>query len=382
MIYLDSNATTPILPEVLEAMLPFLRDEYGNPSSGHALGRRAAGAIAESREAVASVIGAEPTEIVFLSGGTESDNLAIKGSARKKPANGEWQIITSAVEHPAVLKTARSMTENGYRESVIPVNQNGVVNLDALRDALDSKTVLVSIMHSNNETGTVEPVKEIAKIVKKMDESILVHTDAIQSAGKVPLDVNDLGVDLLSISAHKMYGPKGIGALYVRRGLKLDSLMTGGSHERGRRAGTENVTGIVGFGKACEIAERDIESDSARITKLRDQFEERLLSAIPYAAINCSGADRLPGTSNVCFGAVKGETIFIQCDLQGIALSTGSACSSGSVEPSHVLTATGLDAGRAEGSIRFSFGKTNRVEDIDYLLERLPAIVEAAKTTL
>lgn len=377
---MDNNATTPVLPEVLDAMLPFMGDEYGNPSSGHALGRRAAGAVANAREKVASLIGAEPAEIVFLSGGTESDNLAVKGSARIKPPNGEWQIVTSAVEHPAVLKTVRYLAGNGYREKIVPVDQDGVVKPEDVREALDSKTALVSIMHSNNETGTIEPVREVTELVKGADDRILVHTDAVQSAGKVPLNVNDLGVDLLSISAHKMYGPKGVGALYVRRGVKLDSLMTGGSHERGMRAGTENVAGIAGFGKACEAAGKEIKAASAHASKLRDEFEKRLASAIPYAAINCKGAERLPGTSNVCFGAVKGETIFIQCDLHGIAVSTGSACSSGSVEPSHVLMATGLDVGRAEGSIRFSFGKTNRVEEIDYLLDRLPAIVEAVKT--
>jgi cysteine desulfurase len=379
MIYLDNNATTPVLPEVLDAMLPFLRDQYGNPSSGHSFGRGAAGAVASAREAVASLIGAEPPEIVFLSGGTESDNLAVKGGVRIKPPNGEWQVVTSTVEHPAVLKSVRSLAQTGFRETVVPVDKNGVVNPEDVREALDAKTALVTIMHSNNETGTIEPVKKIVELVKGVDEKILVHTDAVQSAGKVPLDVTGLGVDLLSISAHKMYGPKGIGALYVRKGVKLDSMMAGGSHERGMRAGTENVAGIAGFGKACEIAVRDIKADSAHAAGLRDDFEKRIVSAIPYAAVNCKGAERLPGTSNVCFGAVKGETIFIQCDLQGIAVSTGSACSSGSVEPSHVLTAIGLDTRRAEGSIRFSFGKTNRVDEIDYLLERLPAIIESVK---
>ncbi len=377
-VYLDNNATTRIHPDALEAMLPYLGEHYGNPSSGHWFGRSVRARIEDAREQVAALIGAQPSEVFFCSGGTESDNAAIKGVAWNHPRDGKRQVITSAVDHPAVLNTVRYLSENGYRLSVVGVDKYGMADIGAVDAALDSATAVVSVMHANNEVGTIQPVREIAQRAKA--RGALVHTDAIQSAGKIPVDVNDIMVDLLSISAHKIHGPKGVGALYVRKGVKIHPLITGGSHERGMRPGTENVSGIIGFGKACEIARKNLVKDSIRIKSLRDELQKRILETIPSVRLNGHPEKRLPGTLNIGIEGVEGDALPIQCDMHGIALSTGSACSSGSPEPSYVLLAMGIPATVVRGLLRFSFGRENTFEDIGYVMERLPKIVSAVRS--
>lgn len=376
-VYVDNNASSCIHPEVVEAMMPYLKESYGNPSSGHWFGRSVKVRLEEAREQVADLISADPSEIVFCGSGTESDNMAVKGAAWNAPADKSHQVITSAVEHPAVLNSVRHLGKNGYRTKIIGVDEHAVVKIDELTAALDDKTAVVSVMHGNNEVGTIQPVKEIAAAVKA--KGILMHTDAVQSVGKIAVDVTELGVDMLTFSAHKFHGPKGIGALYVRKGTKLKPLITGGHHERGRRAGTENVAGIIGLAKACELAKKNMESDSARIAGLRDELQRRIFSKIPYIRLNGHPAKRLPNTLNVSVESVEGETMLIQCDLKGIAISTGSACSSGSLDPSHVLLAMGIPHEIVHGSLRFSFGRDNTMEDVDYIMEQLPGIVETAR---
>lgn len=374
---MDNNASTSIHPEVLEAMMPYLKESYGNPSSGHWFGRSVRARIDEAREQAAALISADPSEIVFCGSGTESDNAAIKGAAWNHPNDNSWQIATCAVEHPAVLNTVRYLGKNGYRAKIIGVDGHAVVNVEELRDGLDDKTAVVSVMHGNNEVGTVEPVKEITEIVKS--KGVLMHTDAVQSVGKLPVDVNDLGVDLLSFSGHKIHGPKGVGALYVRKGTKLKPLITGGHHERGRRAGTENVPGIIGMGKACELAMKNLDRHSAHVATLRDELQQRIFREIPHIRLNGHPSERLPNTLNVSVESIEGETMLIQCDMKGIALSTGSACSSGSLDPSHVLIAMGIPHETVHGSLRFSFGPDNTMEDADYIMEHLPGIVATAR---
>lgn len=374
---MDNNASTSIHPEVLEAMMPYLKESYGNPSSGHWFGRSVRARIDEAREQAAALISADPSEIVFCGSGTESDNAAIKGAAWNHPNDNSWQIATCAVEHPAVLNTVRYLGKNGYRAKIIGVDGHAVVNVEELRDGLDDKTAVVSVMHGNNEVGTVEPVKEITEIVKS--KGVLMHTDAVQSVGKLPVDVNDLGVDLLSFSGHKIHGPKGVGALYVRKGTKLKPLITGGHHERGRRAGTENVPGIIGMGKACELAMKNLDRHSAHVATLRDELQQRIFREIPHLRLNGHPSERLPNTLNVSVESIEGETMLIQCDMKGIALSTGSACSSGSLDPSHVLIAMGIPHETVHGSLRFSFGPDNTMEDADYIMEHLPGIVATAR---
>ncbi|MFQ5431807.1 MAG: cysteine desulfurase NifS [Nitrospinota bacterium] len=376
-VYVDNNASTSIHPEVLEAMMPYLKESYGNPSSGHWFGRSVRARIDEAREQAAALISADPSEIVFCGSGTESDNAAIKGAAWNHPNDNSWQIATCAVEHPAVLNTIRYLGKNGYRAKIIGVDGHAVVNVEELRDGLDDKTAVVSVMHGNNEVGTVEPVKEITEIVKS--KGVLMHTDAVQSVGKLPVDVNDLGVDLLSFSGHKIHGPKGVGALYVRKGTKLKPLITGGHHERGRRAGTENVPGIIGMGKACELAMKNLDRHSAHVATLRDELQQRIFREIPHIRLNGHPSERLPNTLNVSVESIEGETMLIQCDMKGIALSTGSACSSGSLDPSHVLIAMGIPHETVHGSLRFSFGPDNTMEDADYIMEHLPGIVATAR---
>ena len=376
-VYLDNNATTQPRPEVFEAMLPFLREQYGNPNSGHWFGRSVRVRIEEAREKTAALIGAQPNEIYFCGGGSESDNAALKGAAFAKPRDGSWRVVTSAVEHAAVLSTANYLAQNGYCQTVAGVDQYGMVDPAAVAAALDGKTAVVSVMHANNETGTVQPVRQIAEAARA--RGILVHTDASQSAGKIPVDVNELGVDMLSMSGHKLYGPKGTGVLFIRKGVKIHPLITGGHHERGMRAGTENVAGIVGLGMACDLARKNMAEESKKIAALRDRLQARIMEEIPSVRLNGHPALRLPGTLNVSMEGVEGETLLIQCDMDGIAVSTGSACSSGSLDPSHVLLAMGIPREVIQGSLRLSLGIYNTAEDVDYVMARLTKIVEAAR---
>src|SRR6266849_1993277 len=369
-VYLDHNATTAVEPEALDAMLPYLSSEYGNAASIHTFGQRARAAVETAREQVASLIGARPQEIVFTSGGTEADNHAIFGlvsplvswPAKRNPnpvddldkrfsiAHLKY-IITSSIEHEAVLNTCQALEKQGVAVTYLPVNREGLVSVDAVRQAIRENTVLITVMHANNELGTVQPLEEIGRIAA--DADVYFHTDAVQSAGKVPIDVNALRLDLLSLSGHKFYAPKGIGALYIRGGTRLQQLLYGGHHQRGFRPGTENVAGIVGLGRAAEIARKSLAEDAQRISALRDRLEQGLLSRVPYSQANGARAPRTPNTANITFPGLEGEALVIALDLKGLACSTGAACSSGAVEPSHVLTAIGLPASEARASIRF-----------------------------
>jgi len=372
-IYLDYNATTPVDPAVLDAMLPHFADTFGNASSIHSPGQRARGAVDAARVSVAALLGAKPSEIVFTSGGTESDNLALFGvvAASQEPRK---HIITTAIEHHAVLNSAQALEKLGVEVTYIPITREGIVDREEIRRALKPETILISVMHANNELGTIQPIEEIGRIAAAAD--VLFHCDAVQSAGKLPLDVNRLGVDLLSISAHKIYGPKGVGALYVRSGTPLEPQFYGGHHERDRRPGTENVPGIVGLGKAAELARKNLQTDCARITTLRNRLEEALLAACGDARVNGNRAQRVSNTSNISFHAAGGEALVIALDLQGIACSTGAACSSGAVGPSHVLMAIGLSPDEARSSLRFSLGRTTSAEEIDQVITLIPQAVE------
>ncbi|MFQ5777894.1 MAG: cysteine desulfurase NifS [Terriglobia bacterium] len=371
--YLDYNATTPPAPEVVQAMLPFLAEEYGNASSIHSPGQRARAAVEQARAQVATLIGAREKEIVFTSGGTEADNLAIRGvlGAAERPRK---HIVTSTVEHHAVLNTCQALEAEGVAVTYVSVDPGGVVNPDDVRRALTPDTVLLTLMHANNELGTLQPITEIAALARA--HRIPFHTDAVQSVGKLPVNVAELGVDLLSLSAHKIYGPKGVGALYVRRGCRLKPLFFGGHHERDRRPGTENVTGIVGLGAAAELARKRLEEDAGRVAALRDELERKVLSRVPDVGVNGDLKRRTSNTTNLYFDFVEGEPLVIALDLKGVACSTGAACSAGAVEPSHVLTAIGLSPERARASLRFSLGRTTSREDIDYVIEVLPGVVE------
>lgn len=372
-VYFDYNATTPIAPSVLEAMTPFLTQEYGNASSIHSVGQRARAAVERARAQVAALIGARDKEIIFTSGGTEADNMAIRGvvGASERP---QKHVVTSTIEHHAVLNTCQALEAEGVRVTYVPVSPAGLVDPEAVRRALTPETVLITIMHANNELGSVQPIREIAALAR--EKKIPFHSDAVQSAGKLPLNVAELGVDLLSLSAHKLYGPKGVGALYVRRGTLLKPLLFGGHHERDLRAGTENVAGIVGFGAAAELACEHLAEEEARLAALRDDLERRLLARVPHAGVNGDPARRTPNTTNIYFDFVEGEALVIALDLKGVACSTGAACSSGAVEPSHVLTAIGLPPERARASLRFSLGRATTAEEIDYVVEVLPGVVE------
>jgi len=359
-VYLDNNATTPVLPEVLAAMQPFFGEHFGNASSIHRHGQETRAAVERAREAVASLLGCRPAEIVFTSGGTEADNLALFGVM-----NPGDHLITSTIEHHAVLHSAKRLEKNGCSVTHIPVDGSCQVNPDDVRRALQPHTKLISIMMANNETGVLQPLEEIGRIAAEAD--VYFHTDAVQAAGKVAVDVERIGCDLLSISGHKMNAPQGVGVLYVRKGTALQPLLYGGSHERSRRAGTENVPGIVGLGKAAELAQADLQSGRiAQIAAMRDRLQQTLLSTIESAGINGTDAPRVPNTSNLYFDYIEGEALTIALDLKGMAVSTGAACASGAVEPSHVLTAMGLGGERAHSSIRFSLGKLNTDEDVDF----------------
>ena len=371
-IYLDNNATTPLLPEVFEAMRPCYFENFGNASSIHQQGQQARAAVERAREQVAELLNARAAEIVFTSGGTEADNLALFGVlGNVKPGD---HIITSAIEHHAVLNSCTRLEEMGCTVTYVPVNGQSLVDPDDVRRALRPETKLISIMLANNETGVVQAIAEIGKIAAEAD--VYFHTDAVQAAAKIPLDVKELGCDLLSISAHKFHGPQGVGALFVRKGTLLQPLAYGGRHERSRRAGTENLAGIVGLGKAAEIARRGFDDGSvARMAELRDRLEKTIVEGIELTRVNGDGAPRVPNTTSISFDCIEGEAMVIALDLKGLAVSTGAACSSGAIEPSHVLTAMGLSAERARGSIRFSLGKQNTVEDVDFALALVPEVV-------
>jgi cysteine desulfurase len=368
-IYLDNNATTPVLPEVLEAMRPYFGEHFGNASSIHHHGQETRAAVERARDSVASLLGCRPAEIVFTSGGTEGDNLAIAGLT----GAGD-HIITSSIEHHAVLLACRHLEESGCDVTYVPVDGRGLIDPNDVRRTLRPNTKLISIMMANNETGVLQPVDEVGKIAAEAD--VYFHTDAVQAAGKVPIDVNRIGCDALSISGHKMHAPQGVGALYVRKGTHLQPLFYGGRHERSRRAGTENVPGIVALGKAAELAMQGFErGDDKQMSRLRDRLQQGILAQVEEAGINGEGATRVPNTSNIYFDHIEGESMVISLDLKGLAVSTGAACSSGAIEPSHVLTAMGQRSDRARASIRFSLGKQNTAEDIDFALALVPETV-------
>jgi len=377
-IYLDHNATTPPSPAVIDRIGAILREEFGNPSSVHHFGQRAKAALDEARSQVATLLGADPSEIVFTGSGTEGDNIAIRGIAEALEASGRKHIVASSIEHEAVLNTVKAMGRRGWRTPLLPVDASGIVAPDALRSALADDTALVSIMHANNEIGTIQPIAELAAIAR--ERRAIFHTDAVQTTGKIPIDVKALGVDLLTISAHKFYGPKGVGAMWVRRGVRLHSALTGGKQERGRRSGTENVAGIAGMGVAAVEARSKMSAEHARLSALRDQLESQILSRVPGTARNGSAEPRVANTTNISFDRIEAESLLIALDLEGIAVSTGSACSSGTLEPSHVLKAMGLPVHRTQNSIRFSLGAANSEQDVERVVAALPGIVEKLRS--
>lgn len=372
IIYFDHAATTPLKKEVLDEMMPYLTDQYGNPSTIYKLGREAKKAIELARERVAKALNADIQEIYFTSGGTESDNWALKGVAFANKDKGK-HIITTTIEHHAVLHPLKYLEGLGFEVTYVPVEPNGIVDPQKVKEAIKNGTILISVMLANNEIGTIQPVKEIAKIAK--EKGIIVHTDAVQAVGQIPVDVKDLGVDLLSLSAHKFYGPKGVGALYIRKGTKIHPFSHGGAQEKNRRAGTENVAGIVGLGKAIELATQNLSEYAAKLQKLRDKLIDGVLSKIDYVRLNGDRHQRLPNNANFSFEFIEGESLLLMLDMKGIAASSGSACTSGSLDPSHVLLAIGLEHEVAHGSLRITLGEDNTEEDIDYLLEVLPEIV-------
>jgi len=376
-IYLDNAATTPVDKRVLEAMLPYYSDVFGNPSSLHSHGQEAKKAIEEAREKVAKALGADSEEIYFTSGGSESDNWALKGVAYALKEKGN-HIITTEIEHHAVLHTCRYLEKEGFKVTYLPVDEYGLVKPEDLKKAITDKTILVSIMFANNEIGTIEPVDELVKIAH--EKNVYFHTDAVQAVGNVPIDVKKLDVDLLSLSAHKIYGPKGVGALYIKKGVKIHSLIQGGTQEKNRRAGTENVPGIVGLGEAIELITKNLDSHINKLTFLRDKLINGILEKIPYTRLNGHPTKRLPGNVNVSFEFIDGESLILNLDMAGICASSGSACTSGSLEPSHVLLAIGLSKELARGSLRLTIGKDNTEEDIDKVLEALPQIVKRLRS--
>jgi cysteine desulfurase len=373
-VYFDYNATTPLAAEVIEAIAQNSRENFGNASSVHHFGQRAKATLDEARSATAALLNGDPSEIVFTSGGTEADNLAIRGAAEALEAAGRRHLIASAIEHEAVLNTLRALARRGWRTTLLSVDRSGVASPDRLREAIADDTALVSVMHANNEIGTIQPIAELAAIAH--GRGALMHTDAVQSAGKIGVDVRALGVDLLSLSAHKFNGPKGAGALWVKRGTRLQPTMTGGKHERNRRAGTENVPAIAGLGVAARLAAAKLDAEALRVGALRDRLESGILAAVPGTAVNGARDARVPNTTNISFDRVEAESLLIALDLEGIAVSTGSACSSGTLEPSHVLKAMGLPPHRTQNSLRFSLGMFSTPEDVDRVVEILPRLVE------
>jgi cysteine desulfurase len=372
-IYLDHAATTPMAQEVLEAMLPYFTERYGNPSSLHAFGQDAKEGIEQARQTIAEFIHANPDEIVFTGSGTESDNTVIKGVAHTLRAKGN-HIVTSAIEHHAIHEPLHFVEQQGYQVTYLAVDGNGLVDPDAVKKAITNKTILVSVMHANNEIGTIEPIAEIGRIAH--EAGVLFHTDAVQTFGHVPIDVDALGIDLLSASAHKLYGPKGVGLLYIRKGTRIAPLLHGGDQEKRRRASTQNVPGIVGFGKAVELAGAEMGTEAARQTVLRNALIEGLLGSIPDSRLNGHPRQRLPNNANVSIAFIEGEAMLLNLDMEGIAVSTGSACTSSSLEPSHVLTAIGLSHELAHGSLRFTLGRATTQEEIEQVMRVLPGIVK------
>ena len=371
-IYFDYAATTPVDPEVVSSMLPYFTEVFGNPSSLHYFGRQANSAIEKARSDAADFIGAKPEEIIFTSGGTESDNFALKGIAFANSSKGK-HIITSKIEHHGILESCQFLEENGFKVSYLPVQPNGILDPDDVKKAISSQTILISVMHANNEIGTIQKISEIGKIAR--ENKIYFHTDAVQSFGHIPINVDEMNIDMLSASAHKIYGPKGIGLLYLRKGTKIQPFLNGGSQEKKLRASTHNVPGIVGFGKAIELASKNMQKEAAELTDLRDKLINGVLVNIENTKLNGDSQQRLPNNVNFSIKFVEGEGLVLGLDLEGIAVSSGSACTSGSLEPSHVLRAIGRTADLAHGSVRFSFGKFNTGEEVDYALEKLIKIV-------
>jgi len=376
-IYMDHNATAPVHPAVLDAILPYYKDSYGNASSVHTFGREARIAMENAREKIAEFIGAQPGEIIFTSGGTEADNFAIVGTANQNAEKGK-HIITTAIEHPAVMNTCKHLEKRGFDVTYLGVDRYGVVDLDALREAIRDDTILITIMYANNEIGTVEPMKEIGEIAN--EKGIILHSDAVQAVGKIPVNVDEAGIDLMSISAHKLYGPKGVGVLYMRRGTKVERLMRGGHQERNLRPGTENVPGILGLGKAVEIAASDMKEEGKRLFRITEKLRIGLQDQLERVFANSHPTERLPNTMNLSFDYLEGESILLNLDIKGVAVSTGSACTSGSLEPSHVMLALGLPVATAQGAIRFSLGRFNTEADVDYVLEELPPIIKRLRS--
>lgn len=372
-VYLDNNATTPLDPLVFKAMKPHYMEDFGNASSIHTYGQKANSAVENARRQVSELIGARPNEIVFTSGGTEADNTALRGVLTHHRARGN-HIITAVTEHSAVLQTCEQLEKEGFRVTYLPVDREGMISLDRLEKAIDEETILISIMHANSEIGVIQPIQDMAALAR--EKKVLFHTDAVQTVAKIPVNVEELGVDLLSLSAHKFHGPKGVGALYIRSGVKMDPLLYGGSHERSRRAGTVNVPGIVGLGRSAELAREELKELDTRVKALRDRLEKGILEHISGTAVNGSRTHRIPHLTNISFRAIEGEALLISLDFQGVAVSTGSACSSGTVEPSHVLTALGGNHKLHKSAIRFTLSRMTSGGEIDYVLSILPEIVE------
>ncbi len=372
-IYMDNAATTAVKKEVLEVMIPYFSEFYGNASSIYSLGSKSKVAVEKAREQVANAIGADKKEIFFTAGGSEGDNWAIKGVAYKNKAKGN-HIITTKIEHHAVLHTCEYLEKNGFEVTYLDVDEDGLISLDDLKNAITDKTILISIMFANNEIGTIQPIKEIGQIAK--ERNIYFHTDAVQAIGSIKIDVDELNIDLLSLSGHKFYGPKGIGALYIRKGVKLDNLISGGGQERGKRAGTENLASIVGLGKAIELAYENLDENNQKLLAMRDRLIKKVEESIPYTRLNGHRTQRLPGNANFCFRFIEGESLLLSLDMVGVAASSGSACTSGSLDPSHVLLAIGLPHEIAHGSLRLSLGSFNTEDEIDYVVEKLIEIVD------
>jgi cysteine desulfurase len=376
-VYLDHSATTPVRPEVVEAMLPYLKDRFGNASSIHGFGREAKVALEESRERVAQILGGTPSEIYFTNGGTESDNLAIKGVAYANRNKGR-HVITSQIEHHAVLESCGFLAKEGFEVTYLPVDSLGLVDPEDLRKALRDDTVLVSVMHANNEVGTIQPIEELSQTARK--KGIYFHTDAVQSLGKVPIDVRKLEVDLISMSGHKIYGPKGVGAIYIRKGTRITPWAHGGHHERSRRAGTENVPGIVGFTRALELLSAEMEDHRRHTGSLAQALYRKLVDAIPDVVMHGHPQKRIPNILSLSFKGVEGESVILSLDLKGVAVASGSACTSGTLEPSHVLSAMKVAPDVAQGALRFSFGRDNTMEDVDYVAGLLPRIIQRLRS--
>jgi len=372
-IYFDHNATTPVDPGVVEIIARTLAEDFGNPSSVHHFGQRAKGLLDDARSAVAALIGGEPSEVVFTSGGTEADNFALRGAAEGVEPTGRRHLISTTIEHEAVLTTLKALGRRGWRTTLLPVDASGIVTPDALREALTDETALVSVMHANNEIGTIQPIAALAQLAHA--RGAVFHTDAVQSVAKIPVDVHALGVDLLSLSAHKFYGPKGAGALWIKRGTRVSAILTGGKHERNRRAGTENVPAVAGFGMAAQLGGKKLGAEAARLATMRDRLEDAVIARVRGTAVNGAREPRVPNTSNISFEGIEAESLLIALDLEGIAVSTGSACSSGTLEPSHVLRAMGLPTHRTQNSIRISLGAASTDAEVDYFLEKLPTVV-------